>query len=136
MMQPEWWFAVFCFLGGAVTTALIRELVSYFFERPRPYLRILDIALSPSEDSKNSRIEVDYQLRVAENRNPILPKLDPELTIEKALAYIVQSKAILDTHESLLVPQRYIRSQRQMRHVWSWTPMLWSFCRVVLRWAR
>ena len=35
-----------------------------------------------------------------------------------------------------LVPQRYIRSQRQMRHVWSWTPMLWSFCRVVLRWAR
>jgi len=38
--------------------------------------------------------------------------------------------------QSHLIPQRYIRSQRQMRHVWSWTPMLWSFCRVVLRWAR
>ena len=33
-----------------------------------------------------------------------------------------------------LVPQRYIRSQRQMRHVWSWTPMWWSFCKVFLRW--
>ena len=36
--------------------------------------------------------------------------------------------------EDMLLPQRYIRSQRQMRHVWSWTPMWWSFCKVFLRW--
>lgn len=35
-----------------------------------------------------------------------------------------------------LVPQRYIRSQRQMRQVRSVTPMSWSFRKVFLRWER
>lgn len=99
------------FLLGAAATATVQAVIRRVAAKARPSAKITDITISPSDQSRTSKVPLELAFRLQMDANPVLPELDSDMTVETARQYIEKTQVALKAHEDITTHLKSILDQ-------------------------